>query len=64
MKNKTKIIPDISQAQPFNRVIACKKCAREKAVTVYPALGPNVFECTNCTFINTVKVKEMEVCHD
>ena len=66
MKNKTKISyqPDQSQAEPFNTVIACKKCRQEKKVTIFPALGKNFFECQKCMYINIVEGKEMEVTHD
>jgi transcription elongation factor Elf1 len=66
MKNKTKItyVHDPSHAKPFNTVIACAKCTSQKAVTVYPALGKNFFECQNCLYINIFDAKEMEVTND
>lgn len=61
MKNKTKItcVPDHSHAQPYKTVLGCDKCATQKSVTVYPALGKNFFECQNCLYINTVEVVKM-----
>jgi transcription elongation factor Elf1 len=65
MKNKTKIIPDITQAQPFNTIVACQQCTNTKAVTIYPALGANFFECQQCLKVNQVAVTpEMEAIHD
>jgi hypothetical protein len=66
MKNKTKItcVPDNSHAKPFNIIVACGQCGQQKTKTVYPALGTNFFECSNCAFTNTVNANEMEVCND
>lgn len=62
MKNKTKIVADVSQAQPYNITIDCDKCKCRSIVKVYPALGANFFECRNCNAINKIATQEMDIC--